>query len=96
MISILVTLTVRNQSDIEAVRDLLSEHGRRSRQEPGCQRFEVYQSDLDPHAFFLLEAWESQASLDAHREAEAFLTIYGPQVLPLVDRAAHPVTPILA
>ena len=94
MVSIHVNLTVRNQPDIERVRDLLAEHARRSRAEPGCLRFELFQSNLDPHAFFIVEAWESQAALDVHREAEAFVTIYAPQVLPLVDRAAHPVTSI--
>ncbi len=94
MISIHVTLTVRHQSDIETVGRLLNEHGRLSRNEPGCLRFEIYHSNLDPHAFFLLEAWGSRAALDAHREAEAFETIYVPQVLPLVDRAVHEVTPI--
>lgn len=94
MISIHVSLNVRNQSDIKTVADLLAEHARLSRGEPGCLRFELYQSNLDPHTFFLLEAWESQAVLDVHREAEAFQTIYAPRVLPLVDRAAHPVTSI--
>jgi quinol monooxygenase YgiN len=94
MISIHVSLTVRNQPDISKVRDLLAEHARKSRSEPGCLRFELYQSNIDPHAFFILEAWESQAALDVHRQAEAFQTIYAPQVLPLVDRAAHPVTPV--
>lgn len=94
MISIHVSLTVRNQSDISRVAELLSEHARRSRSEPGCLRFELYQSNLDPHCFFILEAWESRSALDVHREAEAFTTIYAPKVLPLVDRAAHEVTPL--
>lgn len=92
MVSIHVSLTVGTQSDIETAKGLLAEHARLSRQEPGCLRFEVYQSNLDAHAFFILEAWESQAALDVHREATAFQTIYAPQVLPLVERAAHPVT----
>ena len=94
MVSIHVTLTVRNQSDIDRVRGLLAEHARKSRGEPGCLRFELFQSNLDPHVFFIVEAWESQEALDIHRQAEAFQTIYAPQVLPLVDRAAHPVTPV--
>jgi quinol monooxygenase YgiN len=94
MVSIHVSLTVRNQSDIEKASRLLSEHARLSRGEPGCLRFELFQSNLDPHAFFIVEAWESQHALDVHREAQAFQTIYAPQVLPLVERAAHPVTMI--
>lgn len=94
MISIHVSLTVRNQADIEKVWRLLAEHARWSRSEPGCLRFELFQSKIDPHAFFILEAWESQQALDVHREAQAFKTIYAPQVLPLVDRAAHLVAPM--
>lgn len=94
MVSIHVSLTVRNQTDIDRVRGLLAEHARLSRAEPDCLRFELFQSNLDPHSFFIVEAWESQEALDVHRQAEAFQTIYAPQVLPLVDRAAHPVTPI--
>lgn len=94
MVAIHVSLAVRQQSDIGQVSRWLAEHARRSRSEPGCLRFELYQSNLDPHAFFILEAWESQAALDVHREAEAFQTIYAPKVLPFVERAAHPVTAI--
>lgn len=95
MVSIHVSLTVRNQSDIEKVARLLGEHAKLSRAEPGCLRFDLFQSNLDPHAFFIVEAWESQDALEMHREAPAFKTIYAPQVLPLVERAAHPVTPIV-
>ncbi len=95
MVSIHVSLTVRNQADIDKAADLLAEHARLSREEPGCHRFELYQSKLDPHVFYILEAWDSQVALDAHREAHAFTTIYAPQVLPLVERAAHPVTPLI-
>ena len=94
MVSIHVSLTVRNQSDVAKVARLLGEHAKLSRAEPGCLRFELFQSNLDPHAFFIVEAWESQKALDVHREAQAFTTIYAPQVVPLVERAAHPVTPI--
>ncbi len=94
MTQVHVTLAVRNQTDIDRVRDALAEHARRSRSEPGCAEFRVFQSDLDSHSFFILEAWESQAALETHRLAEAFTTIYAPQVLPAVDRSAHVVTPL--
>ena len=95
MVWIHVTLTVRNQSDTETVLSLLQEHARRSRTEPGCFRFDAFQSNLDPHVFFLVEAWQSAEFLETHRQAEAFTTIYAPRVLPLVDRAVHELTPIL-
>ena len=72
------------------VRDLLGEQMRRSLTEPGCLRFEVYHSTAEPRRFVLVEHWASPEAVDAHRLAEAYTTIYKPQVLPLVDREGHP------
>ncbi|MCA9062474.1 MAG: antibiotic biosynthesis monooxygenase, partial [Planctomycetaceae bacterium] len=66
-----------------------------SRAEPGCLRFEAYESATVPQTFILVERWQDQAALDEHRKAEGFTTIYAPQVLPLVDRVAHVGTPLL-
>ena len=90
MIYVNVTLTVRDEADVGNVRDLLVTQAERSRAEPGCARFEVYQSQADAKVFMLIERWETQAHLDAHRQASAFKEIYEPQVLPLVDRVPHP------
>ncbi len=90
MICLHVLLKVKNAADVPAVRDLLREQGRLSRAEPGCLRFEVYQSQNDETRFILGERWESQAALDEHRKATAYTTIYQPRVLPLVDREPHP------
>ena len=49
------------------VRELLAEQARLSRAEPGCVRFEVYQSQPDATRFLLCEHWESAAALDVHR-----------------------------
>ncbi|HID22529.1 MAG TPA: antibiotic biosynthesis monooxygenase [Planctomycetaceae bacterium] len=87
-----VIITVKDEQDIHAIRDLLAEQGRLSRQEPGCLRFEVYQSQKDPKVFLLIERWESEEALDAHRQAKAYQEIYKPQVLPRVDRVSHPST----
>jgi quinol monooxygenase YgiN len=85
-----VFLTVKDEVDVEKVQELLVQQGTLSKQEPGCARFEVYHSKSDPTFFILIERWESQAHLDRHREAKAYLEIYQPQVLPLVDRVPHP------
>ena len=37
-----------------------------SRQDAGCEQFEVFQSALDPDKLVLLELWKDQAALDAH------------------------------
>jgi quinol monooxygenase YgiN len=90
MIYLNIWLTVKEPPDVEKVSGLLAEQARLSRQEPGCVRFEVYQSSNDPTRFLLTERWESQAALDVHRTAKAYTTVYHPQVLPLVNREPHP------
>lgn len=92
MISLIVLLKVKQAADVDVVRQLLAQAGQLSRQEPGCQRFEVYHSQADPQQFVLCEHWASQAALDAHRQAQAYTTIYQPQVLPKIDRQGHPST----
>lgn len=85
-----VILTVKDAANVETVAGLLAEAGRNSRQEPGCQRFEVYHSTADPTKFILNEHWESQAAIDEHRKAFAYTQIYQPKVMPLVTREGHP------
>ena len=87
-----IVLTVKKEHDIEEVKDLLCKAMRLSETELGCQRFDVYHSQSEPNRFTLIEHWDSQESLDAHRQAEAYTTIYKPQVIPLVERVGHPVT----
>jgi quinol monooxygenase YgiN len=90
MLYLNVWLTVNQESDIAKVRQLLGEAGRLSRAEPGCVRWEAYQSNNDPARFLLHEWWQSQADLDEHRKAQAYTTIYQPRILPLVTREPHP------
>jgi quinol monooxygenase YgiN len=89
MICVTVLLTVKDSGDVSKIRDLLSEHGKLSQQEPGCARFELYHSEADPRVFILNEQWESEEALSVHRTAKGYTTIYVPQVLPHVDRTAH-------
>jgi quinol monooxygenase YgiN len=92
MLSLNVLLTVKDPADVPKVRDLLSQAMRKSRSEPGCLRFDVYHSTAEPKRFTLVEHWASQETLEAHRLAEAYTTIYKPHVMPLVDREGHPST----
>ena len=34
--------------------------------EPGCERFDVYQSEEEPELFLLIEVWASEAHLAQH------------------------------
>ena len=90
MITLNVILTVKQESDIPRVRELLIQQATLSRQEPGCLRFEVYQSRNQATVFILNEHWENSAALDQHRLALAYTTVYAPHVIPLVDRTPHP------
>ncbi len=85
-----VILTVKDSTDIATVRTLLAEQRRRSLEEPGCERFEVYQSEAQEELFILVERWASAEHLEAHRQAPAFVELYLPKVIPLVERTPHP------
>ncbi len=89
MLYINVQLRVKDSGDIDRVGELLRAHGRLSRAEPGCVRFDVFHSNSDPEVYLLCEYWDSEAALDQHRLAVGYMTIYKPQVIPLVDRLPH-------
>ena len=89
MIDLTVVLLARDISSVPKLRELLAMQVNLSRQEPGCVRFEAFESQSVPGTFILIERWESQAALDTHRTAKGFTTVYAPQVLPLVERVAH-------
>ena len=42
-----------------------------SRQDAGCEQFEVFRSVSDPDKLVLLETWKDQAALDAHAKLQA-------------------------
>lgn len=89
MIHIHVVLTVRNLADVDKVRGLLKEHATASRAEPGCRRFELYQSESDPGVFVLDESYDSTRAVEEHRLGRTFREIYQPRILPLVERISH-------
>ena len=75
-----VVLTVNNESDVKEIKSLLAEQARRSSDEPGCVRFEVYHSQADKQHFILVEQWETQEDLNRHKQAKAFTELYIPKV----------------
>lgn len=84
-----VILTLKDAADAEEIQGLLTEACRLSRTEPGCLRFDVYQSEGEPATFVLVEHWESEDAWKTHREAEAYTQIYQPQILPRVERVPY-------
>ncbi|MEZ6057696.1 MAG: antibiotic biosynthesis monooxygenase family protein [Planctomycetaceae bacterium] len=85
-----VVLTVQDPDNIAKVASLLTECGRRSREEPGCISYEACHSRTEPTLFILCERWESEAAWMLHKEGRVVQEIYLPQVIPLVSRTAHP------
>ena len=60
----------------------------------GLSAIRVVSIGRGPSRLFYCRSLGIAAALDVHRQAEAFITIYAPQVLPLVERAAHPIHPL--
>ncbi|MCA9081582.1 MAG: antibiotic biosynthesis monooxygenase [Planctomycetaceae bacterium] len=89
MFAINVVLTVKDPAHVDQVAQLLRRAGQLSRNEPGCNVFEVCHADNEPTVFNLIERWDSKEAWEVHKTAEAFTTIYQPQVLPLVDRTPY-------
>lgn len=62
-----------------------------SLEEEGCHQYDVFESGAVPGLFVTIEAWRSQADMDAHMStphiAEAF-TVLGPAIAG--DVAIHP------
>jgi len=42
-----------------------------SRQDAGCEQFEMFQSVFDPEKLVLLELWKDQAALEVHAKLQA-------------------------
>ena len=89
MFHIHVLLRVHEEQDVPEIGQLLAEAARLSREETGCERFEVYHSQSDPLVFLLSERWQSEDAWKAHRDERAFREIYAPKVLPRVSRTPH-------
>lgn len=86
MFAINVVLKVKDSANIPQVRRLLMRCGELSRTEPGCLVYEACHATNEPDTFMLIERWQSKEAWELHKTAEAYITIYHPQVIPLVDR----------
>lgn len=90
-----VSLKVKDPHNVAKVAEALARAGALSKLEPGCDRWECYQSETDPMSYLLIERWVSKAFWEAHRQGDAVQKIYLKEVIPLVDREAHPSTRII-
>ncbi|MGL4462989.1 MAG: putative quinol monooxygenase [Planctomycetia bacterium] len=85
-----VILTVKDSAEVAVVAGHLRRAGDMSRLEPGCERWEAYQSETEPTKFFLVETWTTREHWEQHRQAVAVTTIYLPEVLSRCERDGHP------
>ena len=81
-----VLLRAKDPQRVTEISGLLRQQASLSSEEPGCEQFDVYQSETEPELFLLIEVWASEGHLAQHRKAEAFTQLYQPKVLPLVHR----------
>lgn len=56
-----------------------------TRREPGCIRYEIYQSEDDPQNWFIHEDWRTPADFDAHMNAP-YIADFMPLVPGLCER----------
>lgn len=64
-IMIVVEFEVKPQHTSDFVA-LMKNHARLSRQEDGCQQFDVMQAQDNPNHVLFVESWRDQAALDVH------------------------------
>ena len=96
MVDLVVILTAKDIGNLAQLRELMATQLNLSREEPGCVRFDAFESQTAPGTFIVVERWESQVALDEHRKARAITTVYIPKILPLVERVLHVCTPLPA
>jgi len=90
MFRIIVVLRVKNKADVGYIQGCLQEARAITLEEESyCQRFDIYHSESDPSVLILHEEWEQRQDWEDHRNKRAFLTVYEPKVLPLVEREPH-------
>jgi len=68
------------------VATLFSQLTEMSRQEPGCQMYQVHRHKTEPRRFFIYEQYKDDAALEAHRAAPHFLQFAKKQLPKLADR----------
>lgn len=64
-------LVARTLQEADKVSELLPEHIRLTRAEPGCLRFEVLRSHADPCRFAVTETFRDREAFEAHRARAA-------------------------
>jgi quinol monooxygenase YgiN len=79
---------VAQPESIEALKSALNELVAPVRQQSGCLQYELLQDQANPTHFVFLEAWETQAALDAHA-ASSVMQMAGDKISGLLAAPAE-------
>jgi len=74
---------VGHEAEVAAIFSKLTEA---SRQEPGCQMFQVHRHKTEPRRFFIYEQYKDDAALEAHRATPHFLQYVRKELPKMADR----------
>lgn len=93
-LKVVAVLTAKpGQEDV--VRDALSALVAPTRQEEGCESYELFASAATPGAFIFLESWRSQEDVDAHLQTSHVAAAFAAAGEALAEAPAiHPLTPV--
>ena len=76
MPSIVVVATITAEPGSETiVRDALTTAVAAVRGEPGCEQYDLSADPQRPGTYVMVERWHSEADLEAHAKAPAFLAL---------------------
>lgn len=76
----LVSKRIVKEGKIQEVINLFKELADKSRQEPGCLSYELYQDQKDPRVMAIIEEWETLEILELHKNTDHFL-----KLVPILD-----------
>jgi quinol monooxygenase YgiN len=84
MANLVVVRFFPKDGSAEAVERILRGMVRDTRQEPGCERYDLFQSTVaDKRIYVLLERYRDTAALEAHRVTKHYLE-YRANIMPLL------------
>lgn len=94
MFHLIVTIAANTPTDVAPVAAALARMRPLCLAEPGCVRWEAYQSQQESAKFVLVEHWQSRELWEAHGDLAAIQQIYLPEVFPRITREVHPSQPL--
>ena len=96
MTVVLAVTWVAQETESDAVADLLRRLIPLSRAEPGCLQYDAHRDPDDPDRFFLFERYADEAALEAHQASTHFRELVLEEALPrLASRQRTALIPLM-